>query len=310
MARRATILKQNINDADFYILTDAGGYMRGIGDRSLLLTDYLLKGMKWMGYSAVNISARDLNNGGDYIKKCQKELGLDFIAANVVYKDTGKLFGEPYVVKDIKAFSDKKLPFKKLRIGIVGMTDARTQLFSNSINEPMLESIDPVPVAAKLLPEIRKKADLVILLYYGRFDNVSKILEQSDDIDVVVLGQEYYRAASYREKKPEIVGVSSMGKYCGILSLDLDKEKNVIDSKIENIALSEDIADDPMFVELIDEYKEAEQEFNKKITEQYRTDQKQNVVTPPQRPVQPGNNPTKSPQGTATIPKQPVNPGQ
>ncbi len=260
--------------------------MRGMGERSLLLSDYLLKGMKWMGYSAVNVSARDLNNGGDYIKETQKKLNLDFVSANIVYKESGKPFAKPYVIETIKAFSkNKKLPFKKLRVGMVGLTDAGTQLFSSRIEEPMLESLDPVPVAASVVPEMRKKADLIILLYYGRFQNLLNVLEQAPDIDIVVLGQEYYRTASYREKKPVIVGVSSMGKYCGILSIDLDENLNIVDHKKENIALSKDIQDDPMFAELVKEYKAAERELNTRNAARYKAQRRQNAATPP-GPVQ------------------------
>jgi 2',3'-cyclic-nucleotide 2'-phosphodiesterase (5'-nucleotidase family) len=260
LARRATIFKQTSKESDFNLLIDAGGFTRGVGDRSKLISDYLLKGMDMLGYSAINLGVQDFSNGGEYLTQLQAQHKFDLLSANVFYKDSGKPFGKPYVIKEIPTQSNRESSrFDKITVGIIGACDVRSMLFSNQYPEPMLESRDPVPVIAPLVKELKKKTDIVVLLFHGRYDQLKKITESAPGIDVVVLGQEYYRVPTAQEAPPILLGVPSQGKYCGILSVELNDKRNIVSKNIEQITLSTEVSDDPQFAELVNEYKKAEE---------------------------------------------------
>ena len=248
-------------------MVDAGGFARGIGDISKLQTEYLLKGLSMMGYSVFNLGARDLNNGGMFIKILRRKYDLDFLSANIYYKETSRRFSEPYVIKRIKARSkDKKLPFKKLSIGIVGLCDERSTLFSSRIQEKMLEAKDPVEIARVVIPQVRKKVDLLILLYHGKYPSLQKILKEVNGVDVVVLGGSYSFRETNDDKLPIIVTTPSMGKYAGTLTLELNKKKRIISHRLQKIALNESIADDPVFTRLVKEFEKVSKEVRRKAT--------------------------------------------
>jgi 2',3'-cyclic-nucleotide 2'-phosphodiesterase (5'-nucleotidase family) len=273
LARRATIFKQTLKETDFHILVDAGGFTRGVGDRSKLLDDYLLKGLSMLGYSAINLAVPDFANGGEFLSQMAAQHNLDLLSANVFYQGSGKLFAKPYVIKEIVADSkDKSLPFNKMKIAIIGLCDTRNMLFSSEISEPMLESRDPVPILAPLIKDLRKKSDLIILLWHGRFDVIKKVIQPLEGIDIAVLGQEYYRIPTVQESIPILLGVPSQGKYSGILTVELDSKKKIIAKTIEQVTLSTDVSDDPQFAELVKEYQKAEQAQTEALSAPPRSD--------------------------------------
>ncbi len=241
------------------MIVDAGGFSKGIGDISQLQTEYLVKGMSWLGYSAINLAVRDFNSGGKFVTRLQETYRPEFVSTNIFYKDSDKRFSKPYVLKELEAKEkSKKIAFRKLKVGIIGLCDERATLFSNRLEESALESKAPLQIAADWVPEVRKKADLLILLYNGTVDNLQAIIDQVPGIDVAILGGESYISNQIRGRQNTvIVTTPSMGKYVGVLSLELNGDKKIISSKKDQYPLDEQIVDDPRFAALAKEYDQA-----------------------------------------------------
>ncbi len=241
---------------------DAGGFARGGGDIGKLYTDFLLRGMTELGYTVFNLSYRDFTTGGEIINKLSKKHHIDFIASNTFYKDSGKPFTKPYLIKTIKPHSnDKSLPVNKIRVGVVGMCDEYSMLFSKQLKEPMLEAKEPLQLAKKIINQVRKKSDLVVLLYNGNYAKLKPILENVKGIDVTIMGGQYYMVTPNDHFESIIVTAPSMGKYGSILSLELDKNRKIVSHHSENIPLKEDMQDDPAMVKLVKEFEAAEQKL-------------------------------------------------
>ncbi len=241
------------------MIVDAGGFSKGIGDISKLQTEYLVKGMTLLGYSAINLAVRDFNSGGKFVAYLQETYHPEFVSTNVFYKDSEKRFGKPYVLKELEAKQkSKKIAFRRLKVGIIGLCDERAALFSNRLEESALESKAPLQVAKDWVPEVRKKVDLLVLLFSGRVDNLQAIIDQVPGIDVAILGGESYISNQIRgRQKTVIVTTPSMGKYAGVLTLELDTSKKIVSSKKDQFPLDEHIPDDPRFAELAKEYDRA-----------------------------------------------------
>ncbi|HPG37802.1 MAG TPA: hypothetical protein PLP19_07655 [bacterium] len=262
MARRATFINDHIDSTDFAMFIDAGGFARGGGDIGKLYTNYLLRGMADLGYTVFNLSYRDFITGGNILKDLSNKHNVEFIASNTFYKDNGKPFTEPYLVKTIKPHSSgKSLPVDKIRVGIVGMCDEYGLLFSKQIKEPMLEAKPPLDFAEKLIAQVRKKADIVVLLYNGNYAKLKPILETVKGIDVTIMGGQYYMVTPNDHFESIIVSTPSMGKYGGLLTLQLDNKKKIVSHRNENIPLKEDMQDDPAMLKLIKEFEEAEKKL-------------------------------------------------
>jgi len=216
-----------------------------------------------LGYNAINLSYKDFFLGGVLLKEIEKKQRMQFLSANTFYED-GKAFATPYVVKELKPSGNARLPFKKLRVGILGLEDERDQLLRRKADEPQLKSTNPVKAAQKFVPLLRKKADLVILLYSGKFKNLEAILNNVKGIDVAVMGGEYYSVRRFGKGEFLVVSSPSLGKYCNYLSLTLDRDKNIIAHRESSVALDENIKEDPAFVKLVKEFEEARKESAKR----------------------------------------------
>ncbi len=239
-----------------------------MGGVSKLNTEYLLQGLDELHYTAINLGVRDFINGGKFLNTLHEKKKFQFLAGNVYYKDTNKSFARPFIIRNVKADKDrgKKLPYNSLKVGIIGLCEERATLFRDNIKEPMLVSRAPASIAKKLVDKVRKKADVIILLYYGKYNQLQPIISDAKGIDVVVVGGEYYRVERTETTNPIIVSTPSMGKYAGVLTLQLDEKKNIISSHKERLPLNENIIDDAHFVKLVADYENAAQELRK---EQY-----------------------------------------
>ncbi len=214
--------------------------------------------MSWLDYTALNLGYREWGNPATVLQGLEKEFNLPFICANVSYKDSVAAPFKPYVVREIEARPGRgKLPYNKLAIAMVGLTDnLLAQLFVNRPGEQELLYRDPVEAAKAIMPDLRKKSDLVILLYYGKYQKLTALLEAVPGFDVAVFGGEHYLVAS--QKNPNnpvrIVSTPSMGKYAGVLTLQLDKKRKIVSSSDRQVPLKEDMNEVARFNELAAEY--------------------------------------------------------
>ncbi|HNY92645.1 MAG TPA: hypothetical protein PKJ13_02700 [bacterium] len=214
--------------------------------------------MSWLDYAALNLGYREWGNPVAVLQALDKEFNLPFLCANVLYKDSATTPFKPYAIRELEATPGRsKMPFKKLTIAMVGLTDnLLAQLFVNRPGEPELLYRDPVEAAGELMPELRGKADLVILLYYGKYQKLTALLEAVPGFDVAVFGGEHYLVAS--QKSPNnpvrIVSTPSMGKYAGVLTLQLDKKRKIVSSSDRQVPLKEDMNEVARFNELAAEY--------------------------------------------------------
>ena len=238
---------------------DAGGFAKGYGPTAQIQTTYLVKGLLELGYDAINLSYKEFYKGGAFIKELEKNNKFNFLAANIYYADD-KAFTTPYVIKNVTVSGASNPPYKKLRVGILGLCDQREKLLHRAANEPQIKSIDPVETAKKLVPTLQKKSDIVILMYHGKYRRLEAVLKAVKGIDIVTLGGEYYSARQVMGSDAIIVSTPSLGKHLSSLTVELDAEKNIISHKKKSIALSDEIDEDARFLKLVQDFEKAKKE--------------------------------------------------
>ncbi|MBN1542567.1 hypothetical protein JW992_10505 [candidate division KSB1 bacterium] len=256
-----------------HILVDAGGFSRGIGEISRLKTDYLVRGLSELGYRVINLSTKDLTNGVELFHSLQDRYGVPFVSANIRRAGEKKSVFSPYHIVKLEAQKPRKGQIKDLRVGFLGLTEGRI-ILSAEIDEPELQVADPLETAQALVPELKKKCDLVVLLYYGNYGTVEQILNGVEGIDAVLMGGDYSRARSRAalERQPPVAAGLSLGKYLDVLTLTLNKKKAVQFAERRQIALKEDIADDPNYLRLVDEYEQAARDLTNRSESRSRVE--------------------------------------
>jgi 5'-nucleotidase / UDP-sugar diphosphatase len=253
-------MAKELTNSDFHLLVDAGGFSKGSDDFSQTQNEYLIKALTWLDYSAINMGYKEFQLKPSFVRSLEQKLKAPFISANVVMTGGDKTFAQPYVIKELElaGAADRKPLFKKVRVAIFGLCDNKmSPLFISRAGEPTLEYRDPIAVGKALLPALRKKADVVILLYYGKYDEMQNVLQAVDGIDVAVMGGEYYMLNNSSVRKKVIAVTTPLqGKYVGVLTLQLDKNRHIIGSVNKQIPLNEDIAEDAKFAQLVKEFEQ------------------------------------------------------
>ncbi len=219
--------------------------------------------MTSLGYDAINLSYKDFYKGGNFLKELEKKFKLQFLSGNIYYEN-GKEFALPFVVKTLSATGTEKPPFKKLKVAMLGLCDQRDRLLHRMADEQQLKSVDPVAIAKEIAPKLRKQADLVILVYSGKYKSVEAILRDVKGIDIVVMGGEYYSANRYAGSDAIVVSTPSLGKYFGRLVVTLDNNKKIISNEKMSIPLELEVKEDSKFVKLINDFEKERKEQAKK----------------------------------------------
>lgn len=207
-----------------------------------------------LGYDAVNLATKDFSSGGELLQNMRKKHSVPFVSSNVFYQDSKKQFTENSIIKKLSAHAKKaQPPFEKLTVGIFGLCDEKESLLHRNLPELALISQEPIEAAKKAADELRQ-ADLIILLFNGRYATLEGIVAQVPNIDIVIVGGEYYKVMPTTSGKPVMVSTPSLGKYFGQVTITLNAKKQIIGNETERIPLDEKIADDPQLAKLVADF--------------------------------------------------------
>lgn len=212
MPARATFINQIRKDFENTLLLDAGDFNTGTLESNYFKAEPDIIGMNYMKYDAVCLGNHEFDNDLNILKKQMETAKFPFLSANVLTKD-GKYLGKPYIIKEFNGF----------RVAIFGLTTNETLKIGNPAIIKDLIIKNEVEVAKSLVPELRKKADIVIaLVHMGIYDdNVdgygSKWLARNvDGIDVIVDGHTHtFLKEPIKIKNTYIVQAADWGRYVG-----------------------------------------------------------------------------------------------
>lgn len=179
---RATFVQKVRDENENVLVLDAGDLNTGRPESNFFKAEPDIIGYNYIGYDAMALGNHEFDNPLSVLKKQMEMAKFPFLSANVKYKD-GSYVAKPYIIKEFKGF----------KVAIFGLTTKETETIGNpSITKDLIFE-DEVETAKKLVPELRKKADIVIaLVHMGIYDSVRKgskrLGSEVDGIDLIVDG--------------------------------------------------------------------------------------------------------------------------
>ncbi len=228
----------------------------------------MARGMATLGYDAINVAGWDFFLGEKFLKDLQDKYRLPLVSANIRYKDTGRHFARPYMVKRYGGKSFLGIGYGGLKVGIFGVAtpEAIGRIKPQKEDRPLVVD-DPTEIARRMVGKLRGRCDLVIMLTDLEVSQSRELAKKVKGIDLIIGG----RTGSV-EKEPEkeettylaVAGTKSY--YAGDLTLSLDTMGRLNSIESHSRLLDEKIKDDPGISKLLGEYKE-----RKKATGQKRT---------------------------------------
>jgi 5'-nucleotidase / UDP-sugar diphosphatase len=203
---------------------DTGNFTDNPTEAGDLRTAALLTSMRNLGYKAINIGERDLNLGYDDFIKRTSGLGLNFVSTNIVKQGTKDPAFAPYTIFEVKGTSGKTV-----RIGVLGV-DRYSPVWQKAGpgGETNLGMAAPSDMIATYLPEVRKKADVVVLLAALAKEDAHALAKRFTDLDLVVGAYGgIYNTVEESEGKIGIFYTGNQGKRIGESRINLDAKSRV-----------------------------------------------------------------------------------
>lgn len=277
LAARTTLINQIRRDVKRdggqTLLLDGGDVNTGVPQSDTLLAEPDFLGMAKVGYTAMAVGNHEFDHRLPVIRKQESWAGFPFLSANTYDSKTNSRLFRPFIIEDVDG----------LKIAVLGLTTMDTAVKSKHGMEDGVEFRDPVKEAAGIVPELRKKANMVIAVtHMGHYPDEQHgadapgdvtLARQVSGIDVIVGG--------HTQKplfKPDlqngalIVQAYEWGKYVGRLDLEYHNGKvkmvNYQLIPINHKDSAEKIPEDASMLDLLRSYKEnGDRSLNIKIAE-------------------------------------------
>jgi 5'-nucleotidase / UDP-sugar diphosphatase len=155
------------------LLLDGGDVNTGIPESDTQDAEPDFKGMKLIGYDAMALGNHEFDKPLPILAKQMQWAGFPMISANI-YKDGQRLY-KPFEMFDRGG----------LKIAVLGLTTDDTRKMTDPANTGMLEFRKPADEAAKLVPELRSKAHVVIAAtHMGHYTNGDRGVNAPGDVEM------------------------------------------------------------------------------------------------------------------------------
>ena len=202
----------------------------------------MLKAMEFMGYDVLNIGTPEFRFGKDFLKDTRSYTSFPYVASNLLYDGKKLPWTEEYIIKDING----------LKIAIIGLINPDTLTESPGLE--YLKNLDAIPAQIalqRLLPEIRAKADIVILLSLLGLEQTQALLKKVEGIDVAISSADkrWYPPSVCPE--PNILQTGTGGRALGYARITLNDKGVVSVEDAKLITLDETMPDDAGIKDII-----------------------------------------------------------
>jgi len=224
------------------LLLSAGDMIQGNNWANLFEGKSVIEAMNLMRFDAMTAGNHEFDFGRDLLEKRIEEARFPVLGANV--EGLGPL--RPYVIRELNG----------VRIALLGVVTEDTPVSTHPRNVVGLRFLPLRETLKRYLPELRRQADVVILLSHIGYQEDRKLAEEVPGIDLIVGGHSHTRL-----DKPVRVGATVIvqawehARVLGVLDLTLDKGKIVaIDGRLVEIRPVQGGAD-PAVYSLVEKYR-------------------------------------------------------
>jgi len=248
LVRRATAIKDLRQKEPALLFVDSGDDLSPYPNE--VLPEYVFKIFSMLDYDAMGIGDQEFVNGSSYINNIieKKPYGeLPFLATNLQLCDEKLCWDvtQPYMVKKIGRYN----------VGILSVVSPDIFAFYPEKITKGLKIKDPVETLNTYIPEVRKKAGIIVIISHSGIEEDKKLAEAVDGIDVIIGGH----SQTLLEQPVEInntliVQGGENGQRVGKLTLNFSEEGKRVSYNNEFIVLAKTIADDEAVRTLINKY--------------------------------------------------------
>jgi 5'-nucleotidase len=231
------------------LILDAGDIWQGTFISNQSKGEIMVAAMNSMKYDAAAPGNHDFDFGQDVLRARADQATFPFLAANLVEESSGQppVYVRPYMIKTLGT----------VRVGVIGLTYPGTPAINKPANVRGLRFLGGVEAVRTYLPEVRRQADVVIVLSHLGIDGDQQLAESVDGIDLIVGGHTHIELRNARQiRDTVIVQAGSKAKLLGKVAITLDTHtKRITAITKQNVLLnvvSTEVTPDPAVKRLVD----------------------------------------------------------
>ncbi len=184
LPRRASFLKQIRATGRDVLLLDGGSSLFPIGKRvrkeqhheAVRKAKLIVESYNRMGYSAMCVGPFDIAAGFDVLKDLEERAKFQFLSANLIDKESGKLLFTPHAIFESGG----------ARVGVVGLTlETMTKGYLGKV-APNLKAEEPKAALRRSLTALKGKVDLVVVLSHLREETSKAITREFPGLQILI----------------------------------------------------------------------------------------------------------------------------
>jgi 5'-nucleotidase/UDP-sugar diphosphatase len=224
------------------LLLDSGAVFDHQSDNAKLH----LQAMELMGYDALNLGIPELLLGKEFLERTSSQVTFPYIASNLLYGGSRLPWTREYVIKEVGG----------MKVAILGILDPDDLKSPPPDDVKGFTVISPKAALDRLLPEVRGKADLVILLSQLGEARTLALVEAARGIgiDVAIFSERNYLVKP-PEKNAILLQTWSRGTGVGLVTITLGDKRILSVSERRDVPLDPSVPDNERILWLVETYK-------------------------------------------------------
>ena len=195
---------------------DVGDAIAGSEDYQVMQYREVLRALHLMGYHAANAGRREASLSAATLTSLAKESPVPLISANLFDVTTHAPVLRPWLVAEAGG----------LRYGIIGIVDPAS-LPEGGLGAGLSAS-DPASAISALLPEVRRAADVVVLLAFATEDRMKELAAQFFELQFILGGDVQQPSQDLvRANRSLLLSTTNQGRAIGLIKAKMEAGRPV-----------------------------------------------------------------------------------
>jgi 5'-nucleotidase / UDP-sugar diphosphatase len=241
--------------------------------------EFQLQAMALMGYDALNLGSPEFTFGKGFLEQTRSKISFPYISSNLLSGGSRIPWTREYLIKEVGG----------VKVAILGVLDPDgLARLPDREQVKGLEVIPPEAALKRLLPEVRGKVDLVILLSQFDVENTLALVRAVNGIDVAISSASdgvFFPPATDKETAV-LLQTGSQGKTLGFLKITLDEKRALRVSEKKYVSLDNSVPGNREIETLVATVKKAQETEQEKLRrerqENIRKEQAETLKLSPQ----------------------------
>ena len=226
------------------IKVDVGDAIAGPEDFNVIQYRYILQAYQGMGYDALNLGQREAQLSAPQLRELKASATVPLLSANLLDQQTGRPIFDGSRIITRGGF----------KIALIGVLDPRG--LAESLGDGL--AVDKMETTlSKLLPTLRDKADIFILLAFTDETTLAKLAQEFYEFDLILGGkvsQPSQRLA--KENRSVILFITNESRALGALRAQILGRGKLSVTEFQMLMLNDRIPEHPEVLALAERYRQ------------------------------------------------------